>query len=857
MIPVLYAANETDFTTYGIGALRDTTSCIVTEQYNGEFEMIMQYPITGKLYEELAAERIIKAKAWDVRDPQLFRIYRISRPLRGIVTIYAQHISYDLAGIALAPFSGSYTAAGAMAYMFTGTPYTGISDKSGTKTVKTIEPKSVRAMLGGSEGSLLDLWGGEYTFDNFTVKLNVHRGSDKGVVIEYGKNLTELTADNDLTEVYTQLQPYARYTDSSETEHVVTAPAISITSVISRTKTLIRDFTDALQLDQGVVPTAAQITAAATSWLSDNTLGYETPSITVSFEPAKGGANYPVVGLELGDTVTIRYTKLGVDVKARIVETEYDTLADRYKKMTVGKPRANMAATVASLTETAQAVQEYPNRWSDAIAAATKLITGNSGGYVVIHEGTDGKPYEILIMDTPDINTAVNVWRWNINGLGFSSNGYAGPYATAITYDGSINADFITSGTINADLIQAGRLTVYDSNDDLLFDADKDNNAVTIGGFTVEDERLTASTEPDATHTRIVNVATEAIGVQTEASGVLEREISLKYPSYLYATGYLNGAIASQIALCELFIDLVNRTTGADLNITPGAIHFRDGNTGADVELNKDFLRFMTSAGTTQVTPALIQTSGTVKAGDTVEVGNDSSNGAVTIQRAMASSADPYNLKFKSVSSRYMAQHGMQYSRMYDSGTSGTAPATSGSVNNTTRTPSGYWASDNTSFSSATKGSAMTREDGFVAKDGSEVVTHDSNGLSWEHATGAISSMRMFTLQHSSTVTAETTYTIDLPYGTYLFLHSRQTAPSAASTGMQLVIIGQSVGSSAIIKTTAESGAQIGATSGTRSQVEISTTRQGATSESTDRIATVTWTVQGLSYRRLVMVRLM
>lgn len=204
-----------------------------------------------------------------------------------------------------------------------------------------------------------------------------------------------------------------------------------------------------------------------------------------------------------------------------------------------------------------------------------------------------------------------------------------------------------------------------------------------------------------------------------------------------------------------------------------------------------------------------------------------------------------------------MALHGTQYSRMYDSGTSGTAPAESGSVNNTTRASNGFWASNNTSFSAATKGSAMTREDGFVAKDGSEVVTHDSNGLSWEHAKGTTSSLRIFSLVHSSTVTDKTTYTIDLPYGTYLFFHSRQTTASDASTGMQLVIIGQTAGSSAIIKTTAESGAQISATSGTRSQVEISKTRQGSTDDSTDRIATVTWTIQGLSYRRLIMVRLM
>ena len=260
---------------------------------------------------------------------------------------------------------------------------------------------------------------------------------------------------------------------------------------------------------------------------------------------------------------------------------------------------------------------------------------------------------------------------------------------------------------------------------------------------------------------------------------------------------------------------------------------------------------------TASLKPTLIQTSGTVKAEGTVEVGDDSSNGFVTIKQVSASSADPYNIKFNSNTSRYMALHGMQYSRMYDSGTSGMAPIISGYVNNTTRNPNGYWASDNTSFSGATKGSAMTREDGFVAKDGYEIVTHNAKGLYWEHAIGATSGLQMYTLSHSSSSTGETTYTIDLPYGAYIFLHSRLTSPSDASTGMQFVIIGQTAGSSAVIKTLAGSGSQIGATSGTRSQVEISDTRQGATSDSQDKLATVTWTIQGLSYRRLVMVRLM
>lgn len=93
-----------------------------------------------------------------------------------------------------------------------------------------------------------------------------------------------------------------------------------------------------------------------------------------------------------------------------------------------------------------------------AINNATNWITGAKGGYVVINKNEQDQPYEILIMDTPDISTAKNVWRWNQGGLGFSSSGYNGPYATAITQDGSIVANFITTGVLNAGLITTGVL---------------------------------------------------------------------------------------------------------------------------------------------------------------------------------------------------------------------------------------------------------------------------------------------------------------------------------------------------------------------------------------------------------------
>lgn len=512
MIPILYEKTENDFTTYGIGALSDVVSCVVSEERNGQYELMMTYPISGKQYDEIQAERIIKAKAKPLGDEQLFRIYRLSKPIRGIVTIYAQHISYDLSGDVMLPFTGTYAPQQALNAVLANTGFTGHTDKSGRKTFGTDIPKSSRSMLGGTEGSVLDQWGGEYKWDNFDVYLNTSRGMDKDVVIEYGKNLTELVADHDLSAVYSELLPYATYTDDTGS-HTVTGDPIAITSVITRVKTLIKDFTYEFE---GEV-TKAQLNAAAAAWLADNPLGYETPSLTVSFINLPAPVNYPAAAatIDLCDTVTIRYTALGVDVKAKVVSCEYDTLLERYTRLTIGKPRASMADTVANLTDQSKVVADYPALWKSAIEVATQMITGNAGGNVVLHEGPDGKPFELLIMDDPDITQATKVWRWTLGGLGYSTNGYDGPYELAITADGRINLDFL----------RTGRLVISDAADNVLFDADIDTNRVYIAGFTVTDNGLDYSvTEPSGTgvlaghtNTAVIHVGTDGVERSVDA----------------------------------------------------------------------------------------------------------------------------------------------------------------------------------------------------------------------------------------------------------------------------------------------------------------------------------------------------
>lgn len=470
LIPVLYAPNTTDFSTFGIGTMVDTVACEVTEARNGIYECLLKYPISGQHYSHIAKECIIKAKPNDTSESQAFRIYRITKPLKGIVSVYGQHISYDLANVPVLPFSTeSRSPALLLNQILAGdSRFTGWTDYSEAKDFTVVQPKSVRACLGGTEGSMLSKWHGEFEWDNFTVKFHSHRGQNTGVVIEYGKNLTDLEQDEDNSGVYTALLPYAVFT-VEEQETVVTLPENTLpiaSNEMLRTKVLIRDFTSGFE--NGAEITPDELRVAAQQFLKEYPLGTTVPTVKVSFQPLWKQPEYSVL-LErvcLCDTVTIRHTLLGVCVSAKVIETTYDTLAERYISITLGSEKSSMVSTISevqsSIKEVETTVGHFPKLLTSAINNATNLITGQTGGYIVTRTNANGQPYELLVLDEPALEDAVKVWRWNVNGLGFSDNGYNGPYETAITSDGQIVADFITSGSLVANIIKAGVIQSQD-----------------------------------------------------------------------------------------------------------------------------------------------------------------------------------------------------------------------------------------------------------------------------------------------------------------------------------------------------------------------------------------------------------
>lgn len=573
MIPVLYAANTADFSSFGLGVLTDTISCEVTEERNGIFECLLKYPVSGQHYGLITKECIIKAKPNDTAADQAFRIYRITKPLNGIVTIYGQHVSYDLANVPVLPFSTeSRSPQLILSQLLAGdTRFTGWTDYSDAKAFSVTQPKSVRACLGGAEGSMLAKWHGEFEWDNFTVKFHSHRGQKTGVVIEYGKNLTALEQDEDNSGVYTALLPYAVYTpEGSDTETVVTLPEVTLPIVaaeIVRAKTLIMDFSDQFGNDAAVTEDALR--AKANSYIKANPLGATIPTVKVSFEPLWKRPEYSALleRVNLCDTVTIRHSLLGVSVSAMVIETVYDTLAERYKSVFLGQSKSSMITTISEVQSTVDKVEStvgrFPKLLQTAIGKATGLITGQSGGYVVIHTSEEnGQPYELLILDAPSIDETVNVWRWNVGGLGFSHSGYNGPYETAITADGQIVADFITSGSLVANIIKAGVIQSQDGSSWW----DLETGEVVIHGYASSDAIESVTRDIEGLDTTVLNHSERLSEFQSSVDG-LNSYVSTMTETVEKLEGSVSGEQQKVLEMQQQVSELQHSVEGLSISV--------------------------------------------------------------------------------------------------------------------------------------------------------------------------------------------------------------------------------------------------------------------------------------------------
>lgn len=488
MIPILYNRDETRFVTNGVGRLPDCTRAVVTEERNGVYELEFDLPITGEHFSEIDLGMVVACTHDDKHDIQPFIIYQRSVPdLRGIVTFNAHHISYKLNDVVVMPYSaGSVAAAlqGISDNSVNANPFTFWTDKATAGTFTNDVPRNARNMLGGEENSILDVYGaGDYEFDKFDVKLYQDRGIDSNVEIRYSKNLVALSQTIDKSGTYNAVVPYWSNGDGEIVtlpERVLvfggSEPEIAYLTdhnlVIIRTETnepieVAYSTVDAAPMDLSdafeEAPTTDQLRTAAIARFQRSGAWLPNENLTIDFVQMWQTEEYKEYSalqrVSLCDTVSVYYPAAGISkVKQKVIKVEYNVLLDRYDSIELGQPQTSLGQAIQS-----NIMENVPttSMMQSAINYATDLIRGGLGGYVVMTPGPNGYPQEILIMDTPDTDTAVNVWRFNQNGLGHSSNGYQGPFDDiAITQDGKINASMITAGTMSANRIRGGVLEV-------------------------------------------------------------------------------------------------------------------------------------------------------------------------------------------------------------------------------------------------------------------------------------------------------------------------------------------------------------------------------------------------------------
>lgn len=615
MIPILFDAKATDFSTNGIGRLSDCASCLVTEARNGIYELEMTYPVTGAFYQEIRMASLILAVPGDGQQAQPFAVYKISKPLQGVVRIYAQHMSYQLSCIPCAPFTASGVSealGGLKQYAAEPCPYTFWTDKTTAGAFSVPVPASIRSRLGGVSGSILDVYGGEYEFDRFTVKLHANRGADRGVVLRYGKNLTDLRQEENIANTITGVYPY--WADSEG--HLVQLPEKVLTSEHAQNFPYPRTVPLDLSSEFEQAPTEAELRAKAQAYMEQNDIGIPAVSVSVSFVALWQTEEYkdiaPLERVKLCDTVTVSYEKLGVDVKAKVVKTVYNVLEDKYSSLEIGEIRSNLAGTIAAqnreLAEQQKEIWEKPSKGflDAAVKNATNWITGANGGYVILHKDGNNVPYEILVMDTDSLETAQHVWRWNKNGWGYSENGYQGPYKLAATIDGGFVADFITTGTMLANRIKGGTLELGGPGNGngvcVLYDASgkeitrMDTNGIksiqgSIGGWTINERALykTINIYPDMSAAGLAGVADDA-PVQYWAWVWMPENTNTNVFSIASKSkaDYLSGKNTIKIIFSVTADGTVTANTlnSTNANITGGMIDIETGYQQSKIKLN-------------------------------------------------------------------------------------------------------------------------------------------------------------------------------------------------------------------------------------------------------------------------------
>lgn len=417
MIPRIYDNSFTTYESNGLGLLVDAISCQVEEESNGDFELTLVYPSDGSFFYALKQDNLIKADASDTLKGQLFRIDTISKPLNGQVTVYAKHISFDLAKNSLNEDINERNIKCENA----GQHMLQKSDADSRFSIESnIEMLGNYSMdrktdclsaIAGTRGSLIDTFGNgpKLLRDNFTISVLTRRGKDDNTLIAYKKNITGFTLEEDYSEIINVIKPYATVTDEEGNESPIYIDEIGVKSSRYVEGDIVKsqwiDFSD--KFDEDETPTKEKLKNLAEKYFNDNSCDLPKMTYKIEFQPLSQTEEYKEDGLDelehigMDDSVYIANSKYKIRDQARVIKTTYNVLADKYISIELGDPKTTLGSIINKSnndTVTKDEVKEiiknnkkdYPNT-----LPAIPVITIDRAGFktVSLSWEYDNKPY--------------------------------------------------------------------------------------------------------------------------------------------------------------------------------------------------------------------------------------------------------------------------------------------------------------------------------------------------------------------------------------------------------------------------------------------------------------------------------
>lgn len=511
MIPILYDSSEVDFLTNGLGSLSDVLSCTVTEEENGIYELEMEYPISGRHFSDLAIDRIIYAKPNEgsnnpniISRCQPFDIYKITKPINGVVTVSARHVSYRTKYIPMLPVSiksednsstveavsNTFNTASNFVESLTNFSFSldGVWRKTSDEyTFK--EPRSFKECLVGRENSFVGIFDCDLEYDHFSIHATKDRGKDNNVRIAYSKNLTDLTHTEDATDHVTGVFPYWQKNDDSEIISIKTYKEnesgivySSFSSWYPYKKTIAINAKDEYE----EMPTEENLRDYARKYIEENSVGKPSTTIKVSFAALWQTEEYKNIAVlekvRLCDKVQVEYRSLGIRTTLKVISTVYDVISERYTSIVLGDSKDDIATTVADLqfNQITKAVKRSEAFLEQELQDQYELINGFNGGHIEFERDANSNPIAMLIK-SDEVNPTWII-KMNAAGIGFSSDGgqtFNSAWTIKGRFDGQyIGANTIEGSAIKADTIKSGDIRVESKDERVSYVQNKELSSI-------------------------------------------------------------------------------------------------------------------------------------------------------------------------------------------------------------------------------------------------------------------------------------------------------------------------------------------------------------------------------------------